>query len=96
MPNDLDRLSLTDAIDGLCRQIMEAAKKAQGLEPGASRFRITGVEMELTVVAEDSTTAGAEAGWWVFKAKADLAAIGCRSRSAPDAYLNPSTRFMLS
>jgi Trypsin-co-occurring domain 2 len=74
MPNDLDRVSLTGAIDGLRRQIMEAAKKAQKLEPGAPRFRITGVEIELTVVAEDSTTAGVEASWWVFKAKADLAA----------------------
>ena len=74
MSDDLNRLSLKDAINGLRRQIKEAAQQAQGLAPGEIKFRITQVELELTVVAEDSTTAGGEVGWWVFKAKADVGA----------------------
>jgi hypothetical protein len=74
MPGELDRVSLTDAIDGLRRQIMEAAKKAEVMDPQTPRFRIAGIEIELTVALEDSGTAGVEAGWWVFKAKAEMAA----------------------
>ena len=74
MAHDLDRVPLTTAIDALRRQIGDAAKKAQGLGPDEPRFRITNVELELTVVAEDSTTAGAEVGWWIFKGKAEAAA----------------------
>jgi hypothetical protein len=44
------------------------------LKPDVPRFRITNVELELTVAAEDSTSVGGEAGWWVFKARADVAA----------------------
>jgi hypothetical protein len=72
MSDDLNRVSLKDAIAGLRKQIKEAAQQAQGLAPGEVKFRITGVELELTVVAEDSTTAGGEVGWWIFKAKADV------------------------
>jgi hypothetical protein len=71
---DPDRVSLTSAIAGLRRQVIEAAEQAQGLGPNELRFRITDVELELTVVAEDSTRAGGEVGWWVFKAHANVAA----------------------
>src|SRR3954469_19589888 len=73
MADNLDRVSLTKAIAGLRKQIRDAAEQAKGLGPDEPRFRITGVELELTVVAEDTTTAGGEVGWWVFKAKADIA-----------------------
>ena len=72
MTDDLDRVPLTMAIAGLRKQIRDAAEQAKGLGPNEPRFRITSVELELTVVAEDSTTAGGEVGWWVFKAKADI------------------------
>ncbi len=71
--NDLDRVPLTAAIAGLRKQIRDAAEQASNLPPG-ERFRITGVELELTVVAEDTASAGGEVGWWVFKGKADVAA----------------------
>ncbi len=74
MSDDLNRISLKAAIGGLRQQIKEAAQQAQGLAPGETKFRITEVELELTVVAEDSTTAGGEVGWWIFKAKADVGA----------------------
>jgi hypothetical protein len=74
MSKDLDRVSLKAAIAGLRQQIKEAAQQAQGLGPGETKFRITGVELELTVVAEDSATTGGEVGWWIFKAKADVSA----------------------
>src|SRR4051794_5716074 len=74
MADELDRVPLTSAIAGLRKQIMDAAEQAQGLGPHEPRFRITNVELELTVVAEDTTSAGGEVGWWIFKAKADVAA----------------------
>src|SRR5215217_6517860 len=73
MADDLDRVSLTTAIASLRKQIREAAEQARGLGPNESRFRISGVELDLTVVAEDTTTAGGEVGWWVMKAKDDVA-----------------------
>ena len=74
MADELDRVPLTSAIAGLRKQIRDAAEQAQGLGPNEPRFRITGVELELTVAAEDTASAGGEVGWWVFKAKADVAA----------------------
>jgi len=68
-----DCVALADAIASLREQIREAAERARHL-PKKERFRITEVEVELTVVAEDSVRAGAHVGWWVFKAGADLAA----------------------
>ncbi|MBK1657786.1 trypco2 family protein [Paracraurococcus ruber] len=68
MSDGLDKVPLTAAIAGLRRQIREAAEQASKLPPG-ERFRITGVELELTVVAEDAASTGGEVGWWVFKAK---------------------------
>jgi Trypsin-co-occurring domain 2 len=73
-PEDLDRVELKTAIAGLRKQLKDAARQAEGLGPDDIRFRITGVELELTVVAEDSTTVGGEVGWWVFKGKADVGA----------------------
>jgi hypothetical protein len=64
---------LADAIAGLRKQIRQAAERARDL-PDHERFRITEVEVELTVVAEDSVRGGGEVGWWVFKAKADVSA----------------------
>jgi hypothetical protein len=74
MPDQLDRVPLADAIASLRKQIREAASRAQGLAAGEPRFRIEKAEIELTVVAEDSATAGGEVGWWVFKAKAGITA----------------------
>jgi hypothetical protein len=65
-----DVVPLTDAIAALRKQIREAAKQAESL-PENERFRITGVELELTVVAEDASVVGGEVGWWIFKGKAD-------------------------
>src|SRR5262249_21931110 len=73
MPDELDRIPLANAIAGLRQQIREATRRAQGLPSGEPRFRIERAEIELTVAAEDSTTAGGEVGWWVFKARAGLA-----------------------
>lgn len=67
---DRDRISLVVAIDSLRKQIIEAADKAKRLDPTKPRFRITQVELELTVVAEDSGTVGAEVGWWILKGNA--------------------------
>jgi Trypsin-co-occurring domain 2 len=74
MSQDLDRIPLTSAIDALRRQIKEAAEKAEGLGENEIKFRITTAELELTVVAEDTVAGGAEVGWWIFKAKADVSA----------------------
>ena len=71
---DQDRVTLTSAIASLRHQIRTAAEQAQKLGPNEPRFRITNVELELTVVAEDTTSAGGEIGWWIFKARADAAA----------------------
>lgn len=68
-----DTVPLTAAIAGLRKQIRAAAEQAAGL-PSNERFRITGVELELTVVAEDTVAVGGEVGWWVLKAKADVSA----------------------
>jgi hypothetical protein len=68
-----DAIPLTEAIAALRQQIRTAAEQAAKLPPN-ERFRVTGVELELTVAAEDSATGGAEVGWWIFKAKADIAA----------------------
>jgi hypothetical protein len=73
MPKDLDRVSLKSAIDSLRVQIMEAAEQALGLEPNEPKFRIEKAELELTVVAEDTTEGGVEVGWWIFKGNAKLA-----------------------
>jgi Trypsin-co-occurring domain 2 len=69
-----DRVSLTTAIAALRQDLKKAAEQAEGLNPGEVRFRITNVELELTVAAEDTDTLGGELGWWVFKAKADVTA----------------------
>lgn len=68
---DSDRISLAVAIDSLRQQIIEAADKAKRLDPTKPRFRITEVELELTVVAEDSGTVGTEVGWWILKGGAE-------------------------
>jgi hypothetical protein len=67
-----DWVTLGDAIDSLRQEIRQAADRAQHVAPN-ERFRITGVELELTVVAEDSVTVGGEVGWWILKARADSA-----------------------
>jgi hypothetical protein len=69
--NDVDRISLTSAIASLGRQITEAAEHAQGRAPGEPRFRLTSVELELTVVAEDTASGGGEVGWWILKGRAE-------------------------
>jgi hypothetical protein len=74
MPGDLDRVSLKDAIAALRRQIREAAEAAEGLAPNQPRFRLAKAELELTVVAEDTTEGGVEVGWWIFKGNAKLGA----------------------
>jgi hypothetical protein len=74
MSGDLDRVPLKVAIAGLRQQIQEAAQQAEALQPGELKFRITEIELELTVAAEDSATTGGELGWWIFKARADVAA----------------------
>jgi hypothetical protein len=73
MPNERDYFPLADAIAGLRRQIREAAERARDL-PEEERFRITEAEVELTIVAEDTVEGGAQVGWWVFKARADVSA----------------------
>jgi len=73
MVEKADAVPLTEAIAALRRQIRAATEQAANLPPN-ERFRITGVELELTVVAEDTTSVGGEVGWWVLKAKADASA----------------------
>lgn len=68
-----DAIPLTTAIAALRRDLRTAAEQAANL-PADQRFRVTSVELELTVVAEDSVTAGGEVGWWIFKGKAEAAA----------------------
>jgi hypothetical protein len=69
MSDHNDRIRLADAITGLRREIRVASERALAL--GAEeRFKITEVELELTIVAEDEIEAGVELGWWVLKAKA--------------------------
>jgi hypothetical protein len=75
MSTNANAVPLTEAISSLRQQIRAAAAQAASLPPN-ERFRITGVELELTVVAEDATSAGGEVGWWIFKAKADVSAKG--------------------
>ena len=71
--NENELFSLERAIAGLRHQIRTAAKRALEL-PAEERFRITEAEVELTVVAEDSVDGGADVGWWIFKAKANVSA----------------------
>jgi hypothetical protein len=73
MADKRDYVALTDAIASLREQIREAAERARHL-PEKERFRITEVELELTVAAEDSGKVGAGVGWFVFKASADISA----------------------
>ena len=73
MALDSNRVSLISAISGLRKELREAAEQAEGLGPEEPKFRITSVELELTVVAEDSISAGGEVGWWVLKGRADTA-----------------------
>lgn len=73
MNANTDVVPLKDAISSLRNQIRAAAAQAASL-PASERFRITSVELELTVVAEDTATVGGEVGWWIFKAKAEGAA----------------------
>jgi len=73
MANNNGLLPLAEAIAGLRAQIRAAAKRAQNV-PAEERFRITEVELELTIVAEDSLEGSAGASWWVFKATANVAA----------------------
>jgi len=68
-----DAVPLTDAIAALRKQIRDAAAQAASL-PADQRFRITDVELELTVVAEDAIGTGGEVGWWIFKGKVDASA----------------------
>jgi hypothetical protein len=72
-PIEEDAVPLTEAIAGLRRQLRVAAAQASKL-PAEERFRVTEVELELTVVAERTKSGGGEVGWWVFKAKAEAAA----------------------
>lgn len=73
MSEQSELVPLADAIAGLRRQIRAAADRALNL-PKAERFRITEAEIELTVVAENVVAGGAEVGWWIFKAKANVSA----------------------
>jgi hypothetical protein len=63
---------LADSIAALRKEIRRAAAQAQ-LLPQEERFRINEVEIELSVVAEDSVEAGAEVGWWIIKANGKAA-----------------------
>ena len=65
-----DRITLQDAIADLRKQLAAAAAAAP--KDNAARFRVTDVELELSVVADDSATGSGEVGWWVLKAKAEL------------------------
>ena len=71
MAYDDDLLPLASAIAALRAEIRAAAAHAL-LLPEQERFRITEAELELTVVAEYSAKGGAEIGWWVFKATAEV------------------------
>lgn len=66
-----DRITLQDAIADLRKQLADAAAAAP--KDNAARFRVTDVELELSVIADDSASGGGEVGWWILKAKADLA-----------------------
>lgn len=67
------KIELKAAIAALRQQLREATVAAQ-VDTGPPRFVVHEVDLELTVVAEDSASAGGEVGWWIFKAKADIAA----------------------
>jgi hypothetical protein len=73
MANDNGLLPLAEAIAGLRAQIRTAAIRARNV-PAEERFRITEVELELTIVAEDSLEGCVGASWWVFKASANVVA----------------------
>jgi hypothetical protein len=61
-----DRLPLAEAVTGLRRELRAAAERAMSL-PAVERFRITEAEIELAVVAEQSTEGGFEVGWCILK-----------------------------
>ena len=68
-----DRIPLTEAIALLRKEIRSASESAQTLD-AKDRFRITEVELELTIVAEDTIGGSGEVGWWILKAKAEATA----------------------
>ena len=68
------RVPLATAIGQLRVQLAEAVKQAQKLGPEDIKFLVKKIQLELTVVAEDSVSGGGEVGWWIFKAKAEAAA----------------------
>jgi hypothetical protein len=74
MSETTNRVSLKDAIESLRQQLSEAIKQAQRLGKDQLKFRVNTVELELTIVAEDSVSGGGELGWWIFKARADVSA----------------------
>jgi hypothetical protein len=63
----MDRIELKDAIADLRRQIKAAVEQAKGEQ---LKFTLDSIELELSVVAEDSAEGSAEVGWWIFKASA--------------------------
>ena len=69
-----NRIPLKAAISALRTELRDAARDAQGLAPGEVRFRVSAIDVELSVVAEASGTASTEIGWWIIKGKAELAA----------------------
>jgi hypothetical protein len=71
--NDNKKVALADAIAGLRAQILEAKRRASGLQP-EDQFHIHDVEVELTVVAEGSVTAKGGVDWWIFKAGGEVQA----------------------
>lgn len=73
MPGNAGLISLADSIAALRCELRRAADSASTL-PRDQRFRISSVEIELSVVAEDSAEAGGEVGWWVLKANGKMAA----------------------
>lgn len=71
MSANSEMVSLADAIASLRREIKLASQSAAALDP-KDRYRIGEAQIELTVVADDSTEGGVEVGWWVLKAKAGI------------------------
>ena len=67
-----DRVSLATAIASLRQQLAKAAEQAKELDADEVRLNVTGIELELSVVAEDATSTEGEVGWWILKAKAGV------------------------